>query len=791
MKITYNWLKQYVDFDASPEELVKQLTMLGLEVDSVVAECINFDGIVVGHVTDKQSHPDADKLSVCQVDVGSEICTIVCGAPNVDIGQNVPVATVGTRLPGGLKIKKSKIRGVESYGMICSEMELGLSEASDGIMILDSNLEIGSPFQDVLGEPDYLLDVDVTPNRPDCFGILGIARDIAADANSKFQRPLVKLEESIKSVKDTIKVSIHDSDKCPRYTARFIGNVEVKPSPLWLVRRLQQIGIRPINNIVDITNFVMMETGQPLHAFDYGLIEGHEIQVRCADDGEMFTTLDGKKHTLNSDNLLICDNAKSVALAGIMGGQNSEVSDKTVNVLLESAYFDPVNVRRSAKSLGISTESSKRFERGVDPNGVDYALDRAAQLIAELASGEVAKGIADEYPKQIRPITLSLRPGRVKLLLGVEVPTITIKTVLSNLGFGVDGDDVLAVVVPTFRPDVTREADLIEEVGRVYGYDNIPADFSAVVQQNAPVHEMQQTEALVKTTLAGFGFSEVVTYNLVSKKSALLFASEDQHVYLINPLSEDLSTLRPNLLVSLLNSVRWNRNRSIKDLKFFELGTAFSVESERPVEHQRLTGIVTGNLQEKSWRGESSPVDFYTIKGFVEHLLQRCHMPQPRFELQESLSVCSNGLVVYCENEAIGSFGELSTHVLKTFDIEQPVFYFDLDFAPFEKYGAGNTSFEPIPKFPFVHRDLALVVAETVAAQDVLTEVETSAGPLLSNVHVFDVYRGAQVDEGEKSLALGLTFISHERTLKEKEIDKQMAKVLRAMEAKFSAHLRA
>ncbi|MFQ6116387.1 MAG: phenylalanine--tRNA ligase subunit beta, partial [bacterium] len=486
MKITVDWLKSYVDFNYSPEELANTLTMLGLEVDALEYQSREFDGVVVGQVIKKVNHRNSSNLWVCEVDIGRKKLSIVCGAPNVQVGQKVPVAPEGTSLPNGKVIKLSNIKGIESHGMICSEAELGISSRSEQIMVLEKHAEVGRKLKDVLGQGEVVIDVDVTPNRPDCFGVIGIAREIATAAGAKLRKPKINLSEGEPPITDSISIEILDPEKCPRYTARFIGNVTIKPSPWWLAQKLEAVGIRSINNVVDVTNYVMMETGQPLHAFDYDLLEGKKIIVRTASHGEKFTTLDEKKHTLGSNCLMICDGERAVAIGGVMGGLNSEVSDNTKNVLLECAYFDPVSIRRTSKFLDVSTESSRRFERGTDPNGLIYALDRAAQLIADLSGGEVAKGVVDVYPNSIEPKRIVLRPERVQDVLGKAISRSEIKSLMSALEFKISENKDLEIEVPTFRPDITREADLIEEVVRLHGYDNIPADTTALIEQLEP-----------------------------------------------------------------------------------------------------------------------------------------------------------------------------------------------------------------------------------------------------------------------------------------------------------------
>lgn len=789
MKVTYNWLKNYTDFDYSPEELVQALTMLGLEVDSLEYQKWNFDGVVIGEVVRKDSHRNADKLWVCEVNIGGKNLSIVCGAPNVEVGQKVPVAVAGTRLPDGRLIEQTVIRGVESQGMICSEAELGLSKRSEGIMVLDHNAPDGKKLRELLGEGDAVIDIDVTPNRPDCFGVIGIAREIAALSETGLRKPDIELVETDESITDFFKISVLDTDKCPRYTARYIRDVKVKPSPWWLAQKLEAVGVRSINNIVDVTNYVMMETGQPLHAFDADLLKGHEINVKTASEGEKFTTLDEKSHVLNSECLMICDKERSVAVGGVMGGLNSEVSSSTVNILLESAYFNPINIRRTSKYIGNSTESSKRFERGVDPNGVTYALDRAAQLIAELSGGKIAKNIIDVYPRKIQAQKIALRPQRIEQLLGVSIPIVKINSILARLDFKVTGETPIEVEVPTFRPDITREADLIEEVARLYGYDNIAPDTSAVIEQLTPVNLEEALLQKIKNSLIAFGFSEVMTYNLANEKQAKIFSGEKENIRLLNPLSEDFSILRPSLVLSLLNTVRWNVNRDSKNLKLFEIGTAFSAEKNKVREQTRITGILTGLSSADSWKMNPPNVDIFDVKGTVANLLKR-NKVKAEFQPFETAVTNTKTLSVQSDGKVIGFLGEIRPDILATYEIEQPVFVFDLDYRELLKHVEWQQAFTPIPKFPSVKRDIAVVLEKGIKVGEVIAEIKANGGPYLHNVTIFDVYTGKQVAQGLQSVACSLTFYSLDRTLIEEEIDTQMATILSVLSEKFSARLR-
>ena len=793
MKVTYSWLKELVDFPYSPDELVEVLTMLGLEVDSVENRTWDFDGMVVGRVTRKTAHQNSDKLWVCEVDIGRKRLSVVCGAPNVEVGQKVAVAPPDSRLPDGRTIRKANIRGVESEGMICSELELGLSSRGHGILVLDDDVEQGRKLRDVLGTGEVIFDLDVTPNRPDCFGVIGIAREIAAVSGGQLKKPEVKLREGNEETAQFISVEVKDAQKCPRYSARYISGVTVKDSPWWLAQRLEAVGVRAINNVVDVTNYVMLETGQPLHGFDYNLLKGQKIVVRTATEGEEFVTLDEKVHTLNSECLMICDAERPVAIGGIMGGENSEVSEETENVLLESAYFDPVNIRRTSKALGISTESSKRFERGTDPNGTRYALDRAAQLIAQLTGGTVARGAVDVYPHPIEEQSVRLRARRIQVLIGKEIPSDRVKDSLSALGFTVQEreGDAYDVRVPTFRPDITREADLIEEVARLYGYDNIEPNTSAVIEQLASLDASVKWQDKVASHLIAQGLSQVLTYCMISQKEAATFAKPEQLIALKNPLSEDLTHLRPSLLPGLLRTVRWNVNRRSPDLKLFEIGAVFDKSPKGVVEHQHLTAVFTGQVAPTTWRERPRAVDIYDVKGYLMSLLDRVFGDADSYRLVPegtpwSTSVC---LSVQRAQERVGFLGQLKKSLLEEFGIHQPVLALDLNLEKLTAT-APKKVFTPIPKFPPVNRDLAVVVGLDVKAEEVLETIKQEGGEYLRQVELFDVYTGPQLQPNEKSLAYDLTFYSLERTLTEEEVDAQIESILGALTRRFGARLR-
>ncbi|MFQ5865102.1 MAG: phenylalanine--tRNA ligase subunit beta [bacterium] len=791
MKVTIDWLKSYVDINYSPEELANTLTMLGLEVDALEYQSRDFDGVVVGQIIRKVNHRNSKHLWVCDVDIGKKKLSIVCGAPNVQVGQKVPVAPEGTSLPSGKTIKINNIRGVESQGMICSEAELGISSRSEQIMVLEKHAEVGRKLKDVLGQGEVVIDIDVTPNRPDCFGVIGLARDIAAVAGVNLRKPKTKVNEREPSITELINIEVLDPEKCPRYTARFIGNVSLKPSPWWLTQRLEAVGIRSINNVVDVTNFVMMETGQPLHAFDYDLLKGKKIIVKTATNGEKFTTLDEKSHTLSSSCLMICDGERAVAIGGIMGGQNSEVSDNTKNILLESAYFDPVSIRRTSKFLDVSTESSRRFERGTDPNGLIYALDRAAQLMADLSGGDIAKGIIDVYPNPIKPKKIVLRPERVQHVLGKKISANEIKSLMCSLELKISENKNLEVEVPTFRPDITREADLIEEVARVHGYDNIPADTTALIEQLESKDLLENFTRNLRLTLNSCGFSEVITYSMTSRRYAQLCLSGNEIVEVTNPISEELGCLRPSLIPGLLNVIRWNMNRNNRDLKIFEIGNVFCAQKESDIlESTKVAGALTGLATEANWASKPKQVDFFDVKGSMDTLLKRNFITNWEYVPHKSDLTERQALDLEIDKKYLGFFGQLKKELLEEFDIEQPVFVFELDFSLLKNAVDWHRVYSPIPKYPAIKRDIAVVVDNQIAAANIEREIRLHGGQFIQNVRLFDVYIGEQVGSGLKSLAFSLTFYSSKGTLTEKEVDSQIEVLLKALHKKYSARLR-
>ncbi|MFH0781815.1 MAG: phenylalanine--tRNA ligase subunit beta [Pseudomonadota bacterium] len=812
MKLTLDWLQNYVDLDGlAPEKLADHLTMLGLEVDAVSPLYEELAPLRTGLVVAAEKHPDADKLTVCQVKIGEEIHQIVCGAPNVRKGLAVVVALPGTLLPGDVKIGKSKIRGVQSGGMICSERELGLGTAHDGIMELPDTTEHGQSFIDALGLKDTFIEVDLTPNRPDCASVIGIAREVGGILRKPLTLPVSDAKIVYTSKEFTVEVE--SSDLCPRYAARLIKNVTIGPSPWWLRKRLLSIGQRPINNIVDITNFVMMEYGQPLHAFDFDTLAKKKIVVRAPKESEMtFTTLDSSVRQLDGEMMMICDGEKPVAVAGIMGGQNSEISDTTTNILLESACFNPVSIRRTARKLNLTSEASYRFERGVDPEGVVNALNRAVQLICELAGGQAPVDGVDCYNgrKESKPLTLSV--ARTMSLLGITLTADEIADHLASIGLlcHLQDDQTILVNAPSFRVDIEREADLIEEVARLYGYNNIPTTLPQVALSYPEQDTERKRRLEIADRLTAAGFTEAINYSFVSEKYTEMIGltSDDrrcQVVRLLNPISEEQGVLRTMLLPGLLENVKRNINFQKTDIKLFEIGKVFNPAGEnvQPTEMMRLTGVLSGNRY-----GESSPlyfkqegVDIFDAKGTVEFILREMSLgaldnPEgirltvPQEGSEEPYGETGFSLDVFHGSNKLGSLGKIKTDVLRRFSIKHDVYFFDLDFQGICQPPTLAKKFASLPVYPSVKRDIAIVVPNSVSAGDLLAAVHNHPDKLIESCELFDVFQGEKIQKGHKSVALSITYRSASKTLTEKNVEKSHEKILRLLTEQFGGTFR-
>ena len=792
MKISYKWLKEYIDIDLSIDELAQKITDSGIEVEEIISLVPEYTNIVLGKVVQKEKHPDADKLSICKVSTGTEEFQVICGAPNVESGQMVPFAFTGAVLPNGMKIKKAKIRGVESYGMICSKEELGLEVKSDGIWPLETDQLPGTDINRVLENyHDYILDLFVTSNRPDCLSHIGIAREIAAFTGKKVKWPDTTVVESVTTrTEDNIDVFIGYNQGCPRYAARVIKNVKIGPSPDWLVQKLEAIGLRAINNVVDVTNFVLNELGQPLHAFDYDLIEDKKIIVRSSKKGEKFKTLDDKERVLPENTVMICDGKKPVAIGGIMGGQNSEVSDSTKNILLESAYFNPENIALSTRKLEMMTDASQRFEKGTDYDNVLVALNRAAGLIRQLAGGEILAGVLDCYPETIDKRTVAFNPRRVNRILGSSLEDETIFETLAKLNLAKTEQ---GIAIPSYRVDINEEIDLIEEVARLTNLDNLP---TSIVE---PVYIDQQTEekdffiTLIREALVGLGLQEIFTNSMLSTKTSAKMKNEHP-VKILNPISDDLSTMRTSLLPGILTCIEYNQNRYNTDLKIFEIGRIFLNKSGNALPEQpvRFAFALTGLRQPQFWENQSARTDFYDLKGLTEALFDKLHIENIGFEIVTDLEYFENDFVldVSKENQKLGIIGKVNTKLSSQFGIEKDIFFADFSLDHLIKFISGDKKYKIIGKYPYIEKDLALIFENNIPAVEVIKFIKSQGGKLLRKVDIFDVYSGQNISENLKSVAFRLVFQSDERTLQDNEVDQIFRKIIRQTEKEFNASLR-
>lgn len=790
MKFPFKWLKELSRTELKAREAANLLTMAGLEVESISSTETEFSGVVVGEVLDAAKIEGSSHLKVCRVSIGSEQLQIVCGADNVAAGQKVPVATIGAVLPGGLKIRKAKLRGVASEGMICSEAELGLSDEAAGIMVLNGDYPIGGPFQPAEKEVDTIIELSVTPNRPDCLGMLGIARELCV-CEGRTLPPLPEYKLDYVDEREAYPIEILDPVGCPRYTARIIRDVKIGPSPPWLVERLHHAGVRNINNIVDVTNYIMLETGQPLHAFDLEKLQQGKIIVRNARAGETFVTLDGKEHTLNDENLLICDGSEPVALAGVMGGENSEVCETTRHILLESAYFSPRSVRKTSKQLGISSEAAKRFEKGVDPNGCAYASDAAASLIVQFAKGRVASRLLDCYPREIGPAQIAFRPNRANKIIGTDIPAAEARTILENLGCAViEQKDGWLVRIPTHRPDLEREIDLIEEIARVYGFNNVPPTEVDRVHLYFTRNARDAFVSRVKLFAVQLGLHEVVTFSMVSAKSATPFIDESRLVRLVNPLSEDLAFMRPTLFSSVLPTVAHNLNRKLLDLRFFEIGSVFHKSAKGQIhESQSFCAVLTGHRIPASWEVPARAVSFFDAKGIAEALFAQFGLQDVVFAAATPAG-CEFGAEIRMQGKVLGTLGKLDRAAREAFEIEREVFVLELNFEHFCELAHERDRFQPISSFPAVERDIAVVVDTGIEAQKIVSTIRARAGELLSDLRIFDVYQGKQIPAGKKSIGIAMKFQSLDRTLTDEEAEKIMQQIIRSLSSSFGASLR-
>ncbi len=811
MKVILNWLKQYVDFNWSPEELAERLTMLGLEVESVQKLGGEFAGIVVAQVITRDKHPNADKLSVCRVNDGTGERQIVCGAQNFQAGDKVPLILPGASLPlkAGEKepfvIKVGKIRNVESHGMMCSPKELGLAEDADGLLILRADAKIGQSFAEHLGRAgsDVVYDLEITPNRPDWNSVIGIAREIAALTGNPLKLPEASLPARAGKVDDLVAVRVEDAALCPRYTARIIRGVKIGSSPDWLRSALEKAGLRSINNVVDVTNFVMLETGQPLHAFDYHLIakaaDGKPtIVVRRAAAGEKFITLDNQERALTQDMLLIADAQHGIALAGVMGGQNTEIRSDTQDVLIESAYFAPTNIRRTSKALGLRTDSSYRFERGGDIGVCDWASRRAAQLILETAGGELVAGVVDTCPQPAEPKTLSLRVEKVGQLLGIEISQSDIERMLTALGLSVapavGTQPTIAIRVPTFRVDLKRDVDLIEEIARLYGVDKIPSTPPrGAIGTNAydAVHD-QLAEA--RRILSGLGLNEAQGQTLIAESAAKLAAAPETVVPLSNPLSSDMNVLRPSLLPGLLDSLQHNLSHKSGDVALFEVGRVFTLVNGQSKEERRLAIALTGRRAAAFWSGaeRDAKFDVADLKGLLEEFIEQFGLRGVAYAKRAEVTALfvESATVALGGKMLLGEMGQLQPVLAKKYDLRDTVFLAELNLDTLLARRNPARNFKPLPQFPATGRDVAMLVPEATTHDAVLAAVKQAKPANLEGTELFDVFRGKGVPEGQKSMAYAFTYRAPDRTLTDADVNAAHEGLVAVLKEKLSGTLR-
>jgi len=801
MLVSFKWLEDYVSLPVTPEELAEKITRSGIEVDGIHRKGQDFDHLVAGRVLKCERHPNADKLTVCLVDIGEgEPVQIVCGAKNVAPGQGVIVAKPGAKLPNQVKIKKAKFRGVESNGMICSLQELGFEgkvvpkEYADGIFVLPEDVPPGTEIASLLHLDDPVLELELTANRGDCLSMIGVAYETAAILGGEVRLPEAEYEPIREKAEDHIRVKVDSPEDCPLYTVKIIRNVKIGPSPLWMQARLMAAGIRPHNNVVDITNYVMLEYGQPLHAFDYDRFGSKEVVVRRAKDGEKLVTLDGVTRTLNENHLVITNGKEPVALAGVMGGADSEVTAETTTVLLESALFAGPVVRRASKDLQLRSESSSRFEKGVDPARVKEAAERAAALMARYASGEVMEGTAEARALQADPVKITVDLEKMNAFLGTELTMAEVAGILERLRFPYEQKErTLTVTVPTRRPDITREVDVYEEIARLYGYDLLPGTLPRGPQTPGGLTAYQKKRRIVKYFLEGAGLQEAITYTLTSREKFRLFSlTATEEIPLSLPMSEEHSVLRQSLLPHLLDAVRYNRARKNENIALYEIGSVFLSRGagKQPEEREHLAFVLTGLWVDHPWQGERVKADFFTAKGILEQLFAKLGLKNRiRFVKGEPEGFHPGQTAeILFDGEAIGVIGKIHPAMEKNWDIKD-VFAAEIILAKLLRAENEPLVYSQVPRFPSVSRDIALVCGKDLSAGELKETIVAAGGKLLTDAKVFDVYEGEKMDADKKSVAFSLTFSDPERTLTDEEIDRALERILRALEEK-GAYLR-
>ena len=784
MKISFNWLKEYVNIDdLSPSELADILTRGGIEVEGIAGCSPSIEGVVVGEVVSVLPHPNADRLTLCQVKGGNSPLPIVCGAKNMKAGDKVPLALSGATLPNDFKIERVKIRGEWSSGMMCSEVELGLGEDTSGIMILPSELQVGENLITALKLDDYILELNITPNRPDWLSMIGIAREVAALTNRNMRLPDIAVVEKGESIERITSVTIEAPDLCWRYTGRVITGTKIMLSPFWMRRRLESLGVRAINNAVDVTNYCMLEWGQPLHAFDFDLLGGRRIVVKRAEPGEQFATLDSVERELDPDTLMICDGERAVAIGGIMGGLNTEVRQETVNLFIESALFNPRSIRRTSKKLGLSTEASQRFERGIDPQGVVHAVDRAAFFISQLGSGQIAQGYVDaSTPNVPLPSRITVTVGRVNQLLGTAIEKEEIKNCLKRLELSpVEREQgTLELVAPSFRLDLKQPIDLVEEVARIHGYDHIPSRLPSHTLAFKGQSPPQLFEEKVRRVMRACGFQEVITYSFVDpgEIDALRLPASDPRTHalkIMNPLSEAQSVMRTTLIPGLLSTMRRNIYQKNYDLKLFEMGKVFIQEEKGrlPKEKRMASVLITGLRSGEVWHMPKEEVDFYDIKGCMEAMLEELNIRDVQFAPPRDVPFLHPGKsgMLTIGGKCIGILGEVHPELLSYYDLHKRALIFEVDGDALYQCSESTRYFRPLSKYPPIYRDIALIINQEVTAERVKSAIQGLSLDLVEEVSLFDFYQGKPVPEGKKSLAYRIKYQAYDRTLTDEEVN--------------------
>ncbi|MCB8207164.1 phenylalanine--tRNA ligase subunit beta [Staphylococcus aureus] len=792
MLISNEWLKEYVTIDDSVSNLAERITRTGIEVDDLIDYTKDIKNLVVGFVKSKEKHPDADKLNVCQVDIGEdEPVQIVCGAPNVDAGQYVIVAKVGGRLPGGIKIKRAKLRGERSEGMICSLQEIGISSNyipksfESGIYVFSESQVPGTDALQALYLDDQVMEFDLTPNRADALSMIGTAYEVAALYNTKMTKPETTSNELELSANDELTVTIENEDKVPYYSARVVHDVTIEPSPVWMQARLIKAGIRPINNVVDISNYVLLEYGQPLHMFDQDAIGSQQIVVRQANEGEKMTTLDDTERELLTSDIVITNGQTPIALAGVMGGDFSEVKEHTSNIVIEGAIFDPVSIRHTSRRLNLRSESSSRFEKGIATEFVDEAVDRACYLLQTYANGKVLKDrvSSGELSAFITPIDITA--DKINRTIGFDLSQNDIVTIFNQLGFDTEiNDDVITVQVPSRRKDITIKEDLIEEVARIYGYDDIPSTLPVFEKvTSGQLTDRQYKTRMVKEVLEGAGLDQAITYSLVSKEDATAFAMQQrQTIDLLMPMSEAHASLRQSLLPHLIEAASYNVARKNKDVKLFEIGNVFFAngEGELPDQVEYLSGILTGDYVVNQWQGKKETVDFYLAKGVVDRVSEKLNLEFSYRRADIDGLHPGRTAEILLENKVVGFIGELHPTLAADNDLKR-TYVFELNFDALMAVSVGYINYQPIPRFPGMSRDIALEVNQNIPAADLLSTIHAHGGNILKDTLVFDVYQGEHLEKGKKSIAIRLNYLDTEETLTDERVSKVQAEIEAAL----------